>query len=290
MGEAMERRLVIEFTKMEAAGNDFIVIDNRFFHFDDDDLAQIASRFCTRRLGIGADGLLALNGAEDRSHLYRMKYRNADGSLGTMCGNGARCLALFANHAGVIDSEGPFLTDAGLYRAELRTDPDRVRIYYPGPAPAPQNTVTISADGAELEVTAIWTGTEHAVCFVPDVGQIDVGRVGPIIRRHASFPPPGVNADFVEVVGFESDAPAIKMRTFEKGVEEETLSCGTGAIASAIVARERHFPSASQVSVLTRGGELIVGGLGGAADGHRHLYLEGPARATYRGTFEYEPA
>ena len=130
----IKRKLVLEFTKMSGNGNDFIVIDNRFYNFSAEELSGLARRFCARRTGIGADGILAYMLPDDAQHQYRMKYYNADGSLGTMCGNGARCLARFARKAGVVEETMQFESDAGIYKAAAGPDEaDPVRIYVQPP-------------------------------------------------------------------------------------------------------------------------------------------------------------
>ncbi len=130
----MQRKLILEFTKMNGAGNDFIVIDNRFYNFSDDELADLARRFCPRHVGIGADGVLAFARPTDAAHHYRMRYVNADGSIGTMCGNGACCLARYARHAGLLDETMRFESDAGVYRAFVPPEPEApVRLFVPPP-------------------------------------------------------------------------------------------------------------------------------------------------------------
>ncbi len=286
----MQRSLVVEFTKMNGAGNDFVVIDNRFFCFSVEDLARIASTQCRRRFGIGADGLLALEESERTEADVRMRYINADGSVGTMCGNGARCLARFARDAGYETQPLTIETDAGLYRADVNTDGLSVRLYMPPPYPevVAAATVVESREGHSEEVYPIWTGTEHAVCFVTDLGATDVAGRGERIRTSSAFAPAGVNVDFVEIATENRvrETPVIHVRTFEKGVEAETLACGTGAVASALVASSRFYGQATRVEVNMPGGTLTVGIM---RDGPSisQLYLEGPADTVYRGSFEY---
>ena len=272
--------LVVPFTKMSGAGNDFVVLDNRFLRFSDDELEEAARRWCPRRTGIGADGLLALDDADGAD--FRMRYRNADGSLGTMCGNGARCLARFAARAGLGRGDGDavaldFETDGGPYRARVsgRAASGPVALDVP---PARDLGPT---DG-HPDVTRVWTGTEHAVVFVPDVDAADVATRGPALRRDPAFEPTGTNVDFVEVAG-----PArLRVRTFEKGVEAETLACGTGAVASALAAHAAGRLGASdrhEVAVEMPGGTLTVG----FDDDRQSVTLAGPAETVYEGTVEW---
>ena len=276
-------RLVVEFTKMNGAGNDFIVIDNRFFHFSDEELAEIARRYCRRRFGIGADGVLAFDPPREEAHHFRMRYLNADGSIGTMCGNGARCLARFARWAGIEDREMLFETDAGEIRAHVpHANSYPVRIYLSAPKAFDRDRTMDSKEAQQAgSLHTIWTGTEHAVCFVADVAETPVSRWGEAVRRDPSLAPTGANVDFVQVI----DEAALKARTFEKGVENETLACGTGAVASAVVARMLGHVKQDRISVDMTGGTLTVG-FRPSGDLVDDVYLEGPAEMVFRGTFE----
>ncbi len=285
----MQRKLILEFTKMNGAGNDFIVIDNRFYNFSDDELADLARRLCPRRVGIGADGVLAFARPLESAHHFRMRYVNSDGSIGTMCGNGARCLARFARQAGFADGRFRFETDAGVYRATVSPEPDGpVRLFVPPPKHWMPDR-KLAADGSEATgaVHYLWTGTEHAVCFVDDVEGTPVGAWGSAIRHDQALAPAGANVDFVQVLaeGHDEQPAVLQVRTFEKGVEQETLACGTGAVASALAARFLGRIQADSVQVHMPGGTLGVGfhlDDGAVTD----LYLEGPSRAVFRGTVE----
>lgn len=274
-------QIIVEFTKMNGAGNDFIVIDNRFYRFSDEELSGFARRLCPRRKGIGADGLLAFNAPDDAGHDFRMRYVNADGTIGTMCGNGARCLVLFARRAGLDTSEMQVETDAGVFRAEESED-GAVRVYQHALAGyTPHRVLRSMAEMDIVDAHYIWTGTEHLVCFVDRVADTPVGAWGPAIRQDEALAPAGANIDFVEVM----DDNRLLVRTYEKGVEAETLACGTGAVASAAVARMLERTEADRIYVDMPGGRLTVGiRLEGGAI--RDMYLEGPAEVVYRGTFE----
>lgn len=271
-------RLIVEFTKMNGAGNDFIVIDNRFYHFSDDELSGIARRYCPRRTGIGADGVLALSVPNADSD-FRMRYVNADGSIGTMCGNGARCIAMFAHGAGLIGDPLRFETDAGPHVAFVRPEAGAVRIGLVDP----QDYVPHVGLGSSLpSASYVWTGTEHAVVFVDNVQSADVGGLGPSIRHAEAFDPNGVNVNFVECMADHS----LKVRTFEKGVESETRACGTGAAASAIVSYYEGRIARSTITVEMPGGELEVSFEVNDAGEVREVFLAGPVETVFRGTFE----
>lgn len=284
----MQRRLVLEFTKMSGAGNDFVVLDNRFYHFSDEELGELARRLCHRRFGIGADGLLAFSAARDPAHHYRMRYLNADGSVGTMCGNGARCLVRFGRWAGVTDTEVRFESDAGVVRAHAPEDMSApVRIYLGPPRDYMPDRALAAGDAPAGPVHYIWTGTEHLVCFVSDVASTPVEAWGRRFRHDDALKPNGANVDFAEVAddGEGGDRAVLRVRTFEKGVEDETYACGTGAIASAVVARLQGQVQRETVDVEMPGGTLRVGFT--LDDGAvRDVYLEGPADIVFRGTIE----
>ncbi|MEQ9103878.1 MAG: diaminopimelate epimerase [Rhodothermales bacterium] len=283
----MQRALVVEFTKMNGAGNDFIVIDNRFYHFSDAELQKLAVRYCPRRTGIGADGLLALNASHTAD--WRMRYVNADGSFGTMCGNGARCLAQFARAAGIPASGersgvpvSNFVTDAGVYAAHVSPE-GWVRLFVPPPR-AFRSDVPMAAETPFPTACTIWTGTEHAVVFSDDVARLDLEVYGRPMRYSQALGDAGANVDYVQVTG----PSRVKVRTWEKGVEAETLACGTGAVASALVAAHLGLVEGPVVTVVMPGGKLYVG-CGGEPLNPTDVHLEGPAESVYRGTIEIMP-
>lgn len=276
---ATRRPLVVEFTKMHGAGNDFVVLDNRFFHFSGEELSAFAARYCDRHEGIGADGLLAFARPENDEHDFRMIYYNADGSRATLCGNGARCLVRYARNAGLDAELLRFETDAGVLSA--RTPDDQVRLYL---EPARDlRPLTPTHAEVPVEVTYVWTGTEHLVGFVDDVEAAEVEAWGASLRYDPAVEPPGANANFVEVTGPAS----LRVRTYERGVEAETRACGTGAIAAAVVALETDRVEEGPVAVQMAGGTLRVGFE--SVEGGEGLFLEGPAHFVFRGSFEWVP-
>jgi diaminopimelate epimerase len=266
---------------MQGAGNDFIVLDNRFFHFSTEELARLARRFCPRRFGVGADGLLALDEPDRDGAHYRMRYHNADGSRAGMCGNGARCLARFARLAGLADERLVFDAEAGRYRVDVPPAGEGgVRLFVPPPRDFREVAL---ADGRS--VLFVWTGTQHVVQFVPDLEGVDPAAEAPPVRHDHAFAPAGTNVNFVQVLAEDR----LAVRTFEKGVEAETLACGTGALAAAVVARLAGRSGASRFTVEARGGTLEVG-FAASGDGEVvDLYLEGPAEVVFTGILEVDP-
>jgi diaminopimelate epimerase len=277
----MSPSLVVEFTKMHGAGNDFLVLDNRWYRFSDEELSDLAASWCRRRYGVGADGLLALTDSDSDGIDYRMRYVNADGSWATMCGNGARCLARFALNA---DFEGPevaFETDAGRYHAAIAEErSDLVRLYVP---PVSELELDVTLEGTlPFEAEAVHyvnTGTGHLVIFVPDVDAVPVEEWAPPLRYDARVHPPGANANFVEVRG-----DTLRVRTYEKGVEGETLSCGTGVLAAAAIAEATEEAAADPLTIETQGGTFTVGTE--TTSRGRERYLEGPVVTVFRGSLQ----
>ena len=212
----------MKFTKYEGAGNDFVVIDNRdgVFAAAEDAVAAL----CDRRFGVGADGLMLLE--NDPVAEFRMRYFNADGREATMCGNGGRCIVLFAHHLGIGGNCKTFTAADGLHEAEVtEISGDRATVAL---RMSDVSGITEIMNGFSLD-----TGSPHYVELASDVDGIDVDAVGRDIRWRKDFEAQGgTNVDFVQLMG----GNAIKIRTFERGVEAETLACGTGAVASAIVA------------------------------------------------------
>jgi len=274
----------IDFIKMSAGGNDFILIKNR----DDRSSAfslqpsDFVKEVCQRKRSIGADGVLLLE--RSKSCDIKMRVFNPDGSEVEMCGNGARCVALYVarwakskikNQKSKINIE----TKAGILEAEVIGDA-RVRLKMADPKDL-RREFGLEIDGERLRVNYIDTGVPHVVCLVDDVDGADVIRLGRVIRHHPEFQPEGTNADFLKVI----DPYVIKIRTYERGVEDETLSCGTGAVASAIIAAMvgRVEPP---VWVQTKGGDRLRVYFDIEGDQVRNVYLEGGAKFIYEGRIE----
>ncbi|HEY5813903.1 MAG TPA: diaminopimelate epimerase [Terrimicrobiaceae bacterium] len=263
----------ISFTKMNGAGNDFVMIDNR-----DHAVALDASRvalLCDRHRGIGADGLLAVEPARQGAD-FRMRYYNADGGEADMCGNGARCFARFAKRLGANDQEISFETLAGIIRASCTDGEVRITMSDPHSYRSP---VELEINGRTLNVHFLNTGVPHAVVFTDDVAAVDIDRDGPALRYHPAFAPKGANANFVQVLAPDS----IAIRTYERGVEGETLACGTGVCASALLQSLR-AGSHSPIQVRVRGGDTLRVGFEASEGNFRNVTLTGPADFVFEGT------
>jgi diaminopimelate epimerase len=263
----------LHFTKMNGAGNDFVVVDNRNLSLPLD-RAQIA-RICDRHRGIGADGLLAVEPAEGRSD-FRMRYYNADGGEVEMCGNGARCFARFVNRLHNFSLERvSFETIAGVITAEFVGDHVKLTMSDPIGIRLDEK---LGINGRVLTVHLANTGVPHAVVFVDDLENVDVLEDGRALRNHERFAPNGTNANFAFVA-----APGrIAIRTYERGVENETLACGTGTIACAIIHHLVHGAEAP-IAVSVRGGETLVISFQHAGERFRDVTLTGPADIVFDG-------
>ncbi len=264
----------LSFWKMNGAGNDFVMLDNRnlSLKLSKDEIAKL----CDRHRGVGADGLLAVEPATDGAD-WKMRYYNADGGEAEMCGNGARCFARFVNklHENSL-SEVKFETLAGVIGAEF--DGDQVRINMSEPHSLKLNQ-SLNVDGTTLQVHSVNTGVPHAVVFVDDLEKTEVVRFGAGLRYHEAFAPKGTNANFAKVTGPGS----IAIRTYERGVEDETLACGTGMVACALIAHELHGFS-SPVSVLVKGGDTLRIGFEKDGSTYRNVTLYGPADFVFQGS------
>ncbi len=233
---------------MAGTGNDFIVFDNRETRFSGQE-SDFFAGICQRRVSVGADGVILVEiGA---SAPVRMRYFNKDGFESTMCGNGARCTAYFAREKGFV-SEDDFVLEApdGLHRVRVADTSVTLAMTQPHGFRSGYGIVkeTVLTEGGFID-----TGVPHYVLFAEDVGTLDVEGMGPFYRNHPVFPD-GTNVNFVQVLGENR----IRVRTFERGVEEETLSCGTGCVASALLT-SKQAGYTSPITVLTKGGELSVG-------------------------------
>jgi diaminopimelate epimerase len=268
---------MLRFTKMNGAGNDFILIDNTVgdIRLDRSDIA----RLCDRHRGVGADGILLLEKPTNRAD-FRMRYFNADGGEAEMCGNGARCFARFASKLAGAKQNISFETQAGVISAELKRD--LVTLQMTEPTHLRLNAKVPVADETKT-VHFINSGVPHVVIPVPKIDDIDVRREGAAIRYHKMFSPKGANVNFVE-----KQAPnKIAIRTYERGVEDETLACGTGIVASALIFAATEGAD-SPITVMARGGDELQVGFEKIGEQFRYVTLTGPAEFVFEGTIELD--
>ena len=266
----------IKFTKAVATGNDFIIVDNRKAALKGS-LQAFAKSICDRKRAAGADGLLVIEPSKKAD--FRMRIFNPDGSEAEMCGNGSRCAALYAYRKKIAGLKMTIDTIAGILNAGVKGDVVKVRLTEPKDI---KWNLCLVINKCPYKVKFVDTGVPHTIYFVDDLEKVDVRELGASIRYHPEFSPRGTNADFVKVAG----RGAIKVRTYERGVEDETLACGTGAVASAIIAAEsENMPS--PVTVETRSGEKLKVHFEMIEGEFRNVYLEGKARLVYEGEIDY---
>ncbi len=267
--------MALTFHKYHGAGNDFIIIDNRdgFFTASGKDNPKDIAALCHRRFGIGADGLMTLGKAVGFD--FRMRYYNSDGKEGSMCGNGGRCVAAFARQAGITGKNSRFVAIDGPHDTEMVKEniPDFVVKLRMNDVQWPY----LEEEGYQLD-----TGSPHLVIFEEEISRLDVFTLGRKYRYLDKFLPRGVNVNFAELTDYEQ----LRMRTYERGVEEETLACGTGAVAVAVAAYVRGVKSPDSSYLLkTKGGELRVKFTPPGENGSyfTDVWLTGPARHVYSG-------
>jgi diaminopimelate epimerase len=266
---------MLRFTKMNGAGNDFILFDNRTQEFDLD-RNQIA-QLCDRHRGIGADGILLLEKPTNHAD-FRMRYFNADGGEAEMCGNGARCFARFANKVGGQKAKISFETPAGVISAEFGGDLVTLRMTEPTDL---RLAVDLPVAAENKTVHFINSGVPHVVIPVAKIDDVDVRREGAAIRHHKMFSPNGTNVNFIEKRGPNK----IAIRTYERGVEDETLACGTGIVASALIFAASENTS-GPINVIARGGDELEVGFEKSGDRFRNVTLTGPAEFVFEGTID----
>jgi diaminopimelate epimerase len=273
--------VTVPFVKMVGAGNDFIVIDAcRGLNY-----TKFTTAVCDRHMGIGADGVLVLD--QSKQSDYRMRIINADGSEAEMCGNGARCMAAYiaANRKPVKKLFG-METLAGEIKAQVNGQTVRVQLSSPEDY-RPNQDITVGAK--KMRVHTIDTGVPHTIVFVDDLQEVDVNSLGALIRRHPHFAPRGTNVNFVE----QRHKGLVAVRTFERGVEAETLACGTGSVASALIAYLRANPKGknqkgASMKVLTASKEILEITFD-LAEGKSidNVWLKGSAKLIAKGEYCY---
>jgi len=265
--------VTLDFTKMNGAGNDFVLIDNRpqQIHLSPNEVVQL----CHRQRGVGADGLILLVPCSSGKADWAWEFYNNDGSRAEMCGNGARCFARFVQELTGAGPEFTFETAAGVIRARLR---DETAIVNLTPPKDLRLNASVPLEAGPTAIHSLNTGVPHAVVYVDDADQAMVGPCGAEIRYHAHFAPKGTNVNFVQLL----EKGRIRVRTYERGVEGETLACGTGVTASALItARLSNWPSPVRVQV--QGGDTLEVSFGEKDGCFCDVWLAGPADFVFRG-------
>jgi diaminopimelate epimerase len=269
--------MLLHFFKMNGSGNDFIIVDNRDLSIDLD--SDTIAALCDRHRGIGADGLLAVEPAQKGAD-FRFRYYNADGGEAEMCGNGARCFGRFTAHLGeIVLKKVHFETMVGTLTAEMIGE--NVKIAMSVPTDLRLNTGT-RVPGLDSDLHFINTGVPHVVAFVENIDDVDVFNHGREIREHTDFAPAGTNANFAAVLAPDH----IAIRTYERGVEDETLACGTGMVASALV---HHLLTGapSPIKVDVEGGDTLEIGFEKTGDNEfKNVTLTGPADFVFEGEID----
>jgi len=258
---------------MNGAGNDFVLVDNRARQIQLS--REQVVRLCDRHRGVGADGLILLVPCASGRADWAWEFYNSDGSTGEMCGNGARCFAHFVQQRTGKTGDLTFETEAGVITAHFQGP--RVTVNLTPPQDLRLDFTLALANGSQT-VHSLNTGVPHAVIFVPDADRAMVQQLGPEVRRHPHFGPKGTNVNFVQVLG----PRRIRVRTFERGVEGETLACGTGVTASALVASRVHR-LASPVEVQVQGGEQLDVSFKEVNGSYQDVRLTGPAQLVFDG-------
>ena len=266
---------MLRFTKMNGAGNDFVLIDNRSgaYKFSPQQIAFL----CDRHRGVGADGLLLVESATCKAD-FRMRYFNSDGGEAEMCGNGARCFARFLDKIAGPFSEVSFETMAGVILAAFEGELVRLAMSQPHHMVLSR---TLDIGGLKRLCHSVNTGVPHVVTFVDDLESTPVQKWGAQIRHHQAFQPDGTNANFVK----ELEPGKIVIRTYERGVEAETLACGTGVTASGLIYAALSG-ARSPVHILVRGGDWLEVGFQKVENSFEHVTLKGPADFAFEGSIE----
>jgi len=273
----------IPFVKMSGTGNDFIIIDHRDPFINEADQSEFARIVCRRKFSVGADGLILIENSETAD--FRWQFYNGDGSEAEMCGNGARCAARFAFEKNIASATMRFETTAGEIEAFVLGGPgESVKIRLTAPEDLRLN-IPVTVGSMEQTLHFINTGVPHTVVLVNDAGDVPVADWGREIRFHETFQPAGTNTNFAQVISNDT----LMVRTYERGVEGETMACGTGAVASALIAAylEQAKPP---VTVITSGGEELTIHFSFTGEGNDRkldlvagIFLEGPAHTIYEG-------
>lgn len=258
----------LPFFKMCGSGNDFIIVDNRNHVVEEHALPEFIAAVCRRKMSVGADGFILIEDSDTVD--FKWRFFNSDGSIGEMCGNGARCAARFAYETGIAGENMEFETLAGIISAVIVKDRVKIKMTDPSSALLDQS---LEIDGRQVAFSSINTGVPHVVIDVEDSDRADVVRLGRIIRRHSTFEPEGTNVNFIS----RREPGTYAIRTYERGVEDETLACGTGSVAGALIMAVK-FRAASPVNIITRSNCCLIVYFKEKNGNFQDVFLEGDAR------------
>lgn len=265
----------VPFFKMQGCGNDFVCVDNRVLGIDPAAMPDLVVPVCRKAFGVGADGMIFFDHAPEGSGLaYIWHFFNADGSRAEMCGNGSRCAARLAWMLGIAPARHVFGADAGPIEAEVDPDSNQVTVQLTPPKDLRMG-IDIEIDRRPFHLHFVNTGVPHAVAVMDHLELVDVWKLGRAIRQHQYFAPAGTNVNFIS----SEEKGTLSLRTYERGVEDETYACGTGAVASAIVARELGM-TGEETDITTTGGEVL-----GVILRDGKTYLRGAAELVFKGEF-----
>ncbi len=268
-GAQIIRFMKLDFYKYHGAGNDFIMIDNRQLLFSKND-TNLVQKLCHRRFGIGADGLILLENSELEDEDFVMVYYNSDGNPSTMCGNGGRCIVAFANFLGVIGEKTNFSAVDGKHAAWVKGETVSLQMQ------------DVIADDLNEDHLFLDTGSPHHIEFSKEVGDVNVKKLGSKIRYSDVYTNiGGANVNFVQ----QSDENSFLVRTYERGVEDETYSCGTGVTAVALTAHAIGKTTSNKVNLATPGGNLEVS-FDNDQTKYTNIWLTGPAVQVFKGSVE----
>jgi diaminopimelate epimerase len=262
----------IEFYKMSGSGNDFIIVDNRDKIVDETDLLNFIVKVCRRKMSVGADGFILVENTEGAD--FKWRFFNSDGSVAEMCGNGARCVARFAYLTGIAGPEMSFETGAGIVEAQVAGESVKIKMTDPSDL---KTDYTLELKDRSISVSSINTGVPHVVMITDTLDDVEVVKMGREIRFHDMFAPAGTNVNFICPIKDDT----IGIRTYERGVEDETLACGTGSVAGALI-MARKMKIDAPINVLTRSGVNLKIYYKEKNAAYQDIYLEGDARIIYR--------
>ncbi len=277
----MSSKKGVKFYKLQGSGNDFVIIPlGEGKRLSSQEMKEWARKMCTRKFSVGADGLIFIDPLpeeEEDGIFYRWHFYNSDGSRAEMCGNGARCVARIAYELGIAPCSHIFLSDVGRVEVEVYPEEKEVKVHLTKACNFTPDIEICLESGERYRGDYINTGVPHFVLFFEeDISHIDVKALGREIRFHRRFAPGGTNVNFVQKKGNAH----LSIRTYERGVEDETYACGTGAAASAYIALKKGYISFSPINVTTSGGETLL-----LEIKKEEIFLRGPAKLVYKGEF-----